>query len=128
MTQEIKHKKGLFLTLVLLIAMLVLFLDLTIGIVSLLFTSVMATIESILGTTSTGSVLSSVIQIASGAVGLFSCISLWKLQKKGLYLFFLAVVVSLSANYMAWGSINYVLITIYSVWTLIILLNFKKLR
>jgi hypothetical protein len=123
----IKNKKGLFLTSVLLIAILVFFIDLTIGVVSLLFTSVLVTLESIFGTTNTASVLSSVLQIASGAVGLFSCISLWKLQKKGLYFFLLAVVISLTANYMAWGFINYFLIAIYGVWTLIILLNFKKL-
>mgnify|MGYP000176650035 CR=1 FL=1 len=126
MTKKNNTRKGLFLTSVLVIAMLVFFMDLTIGVISLLFTSALSIIESILGKSSV-SVLSSILQIASGAVGLFSCVSLWKLQKKGLYLFLLAVVVSLTANYMSWGNIPYFLIAIYGIWSLIILMNLKKL-
>ncbi len=126
MTKKNNTRKGLFLTSVLVIAMLVFFMDLTIGVISLLFTSALAIIESILGKSSV-SVLSSILQIASGAVGLFSCVSLWKLQKKGLYLFLLAVVVSLTANYMFWGNIPIFLIAIYGIWSLIILMNLKKL-
>lgn len=126
MTKKNNTRKGLFLTSVLVIAMLVFFMDLTIGVISLLFTSALSIIESILGKSSV-SVLSSILQIASGAVGLFSCVSLWKLQKKGLYLFLLAVVVSLTANYMLWGNIPIFLIAIYGIWSLIILMNLKKL-
>ena len=123
MEQVKKPKRGILITSLMIIAMIVFVIEIVIGVGSLVFSE---TISSILGAASISSVFSTILRLVSGALGIYGCINVWKLQKIGLFLFLLALAISLTANFLAWGSINLYITVIYGIWSLMLLMNFKK--
>ena len=121
------HKKGLIMSSVLILGFLTFFFEILIGTFGLIGSSVLGFLSFLFGETEASGVVSSLIQIASGVVGIYGAKLLWKLEAKGLLIFIGALALSIIAKIIPGGIFPTILIGIYAVWVLIILVNKKKL-
>ena len=120
-------KKGLIMSSVLILCFMTFFFEILIGTFGLIGSSLLGFLSFILGDTSSTGMLSSAIQITAGIGGLYGTRLLWKLDKKGLLIFFGALLLSIVAKIILGYIFPTFLIIVYAVWTLIIIMNIKKL-
>ena len=120
-------KKGLIMSSVLVLCFMTFFFEILIGTFGLIGSSLLGFLSFILGDTSSTGMLSSAIQITAGIGGLYGTRLLWKLDKKGLLIFFGALLLSIVAKIILGYIFPTFLIIVYAVWALVIIMNVKKL-
>lgn len=120
-------KKGLIMSSVLVLCFMTFFFEILIGTFGLIGSSLLGFLSFILGDTSSTGMLSSAIQITAGIGGLYGTRLLWKLDKKGLLIFFGALLLSIVAKIILGYIFPTFLIIVYAVWALVIIMNIKKL-
>lgn len=126
MNEIVTHKKGLWLSGIIILAILTFTLNLIFAVISLFFSSALGIFSSILGESTTPNILGSLINLTASALGLYSSIQLWRLKKLGALLFILSLLLTILSGFLSTGSISYFLLTVFSVWSAFILLNMKK--
>ena len=120
-------KKGLIMSSVLVLCFMTFFFEILIGTFGLIGSSLLGFLSFILGDTSSTGMLSSAIQITAGIGGLYGTRLLWKLDIKGLLIFFGALLLSIVAKIILGYIFPTFLIIVYAVWALVIIMNIKKL-
>lgn len=126
MNENTAHKKGLWLSGIIILAILTFILNLIFSLISLFFSSALGAFSSILGESTTPNTLGSLINLTASALGLYSSIQLWRLKKLGALLFILSLLLTILSGFLSTGSISYFLLIVFSVWSAFILLNMKK--
>lgn len=123
-----KAKKGIWLSLVLILAFVTFVGDILLGVVSLFFSTALDMLSFLSDeTNNASSTLGSLLHLVSGLGGTYGVIKSWKLQKNGLFILLGSMALSLFGAYLSFA-IPYLLLAIYGTWLLVIGFNFKKFR